>query len=60
MVGNVIEWTSSKWSDGFEANVWRGGSFNYDRGGSRSSFRSSGHPAGQGRDLGFRLARGIT
>jgi formylglycine-generating enzyme required for sulfatase activity len=60
MIGNVWEWTSSKWSKGSGSYVWRGGSFLWDRGGARSSSRFYGQPVGLGFDLGFRLAGGIT
>ena len=60
MVGNVFEWTSSEWSKGSGTYVWRGGSFVYIRRVARSSFRVVNLPVGQFRDLGFRLAGGIT
>ena len=27
LIGNVLEWTTSKWSKGSASYVWRGGSF---------------------------------
>jgi len=60
MVGNVWEWTSSEYSKGSGTYVWRGGSFIDVRRYARSSFRVFVRPDDQGRDLGFRLAGGIT
>jgi formylglycine-generating enzyme required for sulfatase activity len=61
MVGNVLEWTSSEWSEGSGAYVWRGGSFGSNRRLARSSFRSGDlRPGAQSLDLGFRVAWGIT
>jgi len=59
MVGNVLEWTSSEWSKGSERYVLRGSSFNFVRGGARSSYRDDVQPDVQNRNLGFRLAGGI-
>ena len=58
MVGNVFEWTSSKWSKGGGTYVWRGGSFNNNRRNARSSFRNYLQPLDQLQNLGFRLAGG--
>ena len=60
MVGNVFEWTSSEWSKGSGTYVWRGGSFGGDRWSARSSYRGSLRPDERDRNLGFRLAGGIT
>jgi iron(II)-dependent oxidoreductase len=60
MVGNVWEWTSSEWSKGSGSYVWRGGCFVFDRRYTRSSYRGNYQPVVQYRDLGFRLAKGIT
>lgn len=60
MIGNVFEWTSSEWSKGSGAYVWRGGSFSNDRRFARSSYRYGSRPDAQYRFLGFRLAGGIT
>ena len=60
MIGNVFEWTSSEWSKGKGAYVWRGGSFGYDRWYARSSYRGHSRPVVQVRSLGCRLAGGIT
>jgi formylglycine-generating enzyme required for sulfatase activity len=60
MVGNVWEWTSSKWSKDSGRYVWRGGSFGDDRRDARSSYRYGYQPGAQLQVLGFRLAGGIT
>jgi formylglycine-generating enzyme required for sulfatase activity len=60
MIGNVYEWTSSEWSAGSGTFVWRGGSFYDSRRDARSSYRYLNLPVGQDRDLGFRVAGGIT
>jgi formylglycine-generating enzyme required for sulfatase activity len=60
MIGNVLEWTSSEWSPGSGMYVWRGGSFFDDRRDARSSYRDGGLPVGLYRNLGFRVAGGIT
>ena len=60
LVGNVFEWTSSRWFVGSGTYVWRGGCFIYSRRDARSSFRPHSRPAGQFPYLGFRLAGGIT
>ena len=60
MVGNVLEWTSSEWSKGSGTYVWRGGSFFLNRWLARSSYRYSYQPDVRSRNLGFRVARGIT
>ena len=59
MVGNVLEWTSSEWSEGSRTYVWRGGSFDNYRRNARSSFRFYIQAVGQLDNLGFRLAGGI-
>jgi formylglycine-generating enzyme required for sulfatase activity len=59
LIGNVFEWTSSKWSTEIGAYVWRGGSFGSRRRVARSSCVSF-RPLDQCHDLGFRLAGGIT
>ena len=59
MVGNVLEWTSSEWSEGSGTYVLRGGSFFNYRWVARSSYRSYNRPDVQNRNLGFRLAGGI-
>ena len=60
MVGNVLEWTSSEWSEGSGTYVWRGGCFYNNRWNARSSYRSSYLPDVLYAILGFRLAGGIT
>jgi formylglycine-generating enzyme required for sulfatase activity len=60
LVGNVLEWTSSEWSEGSGMYVWRGGSFSDNRRNARSSFRILYPPGVRNDLLGFRLARGIT
>jgi formylglycine-generating enzyme required for sulfatase activity len=60
MIGNVFEWTSSKWSNRSGNLVWRGGSFLLNRWNARSSFRLDYQPDELNFDLGFRLAGGIT
>jgi formylglycine-generating enzyme required for sulfatase activity len=60
MIGNVFEWTSSVWSKGRGAYVWRGGAFNVNRRNARSSYRFNNLPVVQYQALGFRLAGGIT
>lgn len=59
LIGNVWEWTSSKWSKGSGTYVLRGGSFNDFRGLARSSCRNLFRPDVQCHYLGFRLAGGI-
>jgi formylglycine-generating enzyme required for sulfatase activity len=59
LVGNVFEWTASEWRKGSGTYVWRGGSFYYDRGNARSSYRNFYQPDVQYSPLGFRLAGGI-
>lgn len=60
MIGNVWEWTSSEWSKGSGAYVWRGCCYGYYRWGARSSYRGSDQADEQVQVLGFRLAAGIT
>ena len=60
MIGNVLEWTSSEWSPSGGAYVWRGGSFDNSRRVARSSCRDGNQPDGLVRNLGFRVAGGIT
>lgn len=58
MIGNVLEWTSSKSS--MDHYVWWGGCFNWGVWGVRSSYRTDLPPDVQYDFLGFRLAEGIT
>ena len=58
MVGNVWEWTASKWAEGSESYVWRGGAFGVSRRLARPSCRFY-LPDVQYEVLGFRLAGGI-
>ena len=60
LIGNVLEWTASEWSEGSGTRVWRGGSFDYDRRYARSSYRDDNQPDVLLHNLGFRLAGGIT
>jgi formylglycine-generating enzyme required for sulfatase activity len=60
LIGNVLEWTSSEWSEGSGTYVWRGGCFVDGRRSARSSYRSDYRPDGQVQVLGFRLAGRIT
>jgi len=60
LLGNVFEWTSSKYSERTKTYVWKGGSFNYSGALARSSVRTFGEPETQARFLGFRMATSIT
>ena len=53
LIGNVLEWTSSKCSASY---VWRGGSFHGSRLNARSPYRDCERPGFQAHYLGFRLA----
>src|ERR1017187_6656612 len=57
MVGNVWEWTESRWAEGSESRVLRGGSWGANRGGAACSCRHYGHPRYRSVVMGFRCAR---
>ena len=67
MHGNVWEWTSSMWREGYSEpepaedahgdRVIRGGSFFNDARNARSALRNRGAPGTRGLDLGFRVLR---
>ena len=62
MTGNVWEWCLNEYSEprniqlaGNEARVLRGGSWDYDQGDARGSYRDYNGPAVRSDDLGFRV-----
>ena len=57
MLGNVIEWTSSLWSEKGNSRVVRGGSFRGGSDGAKCSSRDYGNPSGSIRGTGCRVAR---
>jgi formylglycine-generating enzyme required for sulfatase activity len=57
MAGNVWEWTESRWAEGDERRVLRGGSWDLNRDFAACSFRVSIHPGNRDRHIGFRCAR---
>ncbi len=59
MAGNVWEWTSSPWKEGYEMRVARGGSFYFSAWDLRAAFRLYGRPGGRDDDFGFRCLREV-
>jgi len=57
MAGNVWEWTASAWSEGAEAHVLRGGSWNFNHVSAASSYRNYFNPEVRFNFIGFRCAR---
>jgi sulfatase modifying factor 1 len=60
MLGNVWEWTDSKYSEECSRRIFRGGSWYVDAQVLRSAGRGSFSPGYRGYDLGFRLVRTVS
>jgi formylglycine-generating enzyme required for sulfatase activity len=57
MAGNVWEWTSSEWGDGYDTCVLRGGSWNSTSYWLRASYRYGNDPGSGNYTGGFRFSR---
>ena len=68
MLGNVLEWTCTAYSERYDGSetkcenggsqrVVRGGSWNWELGNLSSTFRYGNDPVDRAHDLGFRLAQ---
>lgn len=55
MIGNVWEWTSSKWQQGSSLNIRRGGSWGTDRSEAFTSFRGANRARNRFGGIGFRV-----
>jgi len=57
MAGNVWEWTDSKWAEGDERTVLRGGAWYFNQGVAACAYRAGELPQYRDNGLGFRCAR---
>jgi len=57
MAGNVCEWTESRWTEGSETHVIRGGSWYSDHDNAACAYRNDSLPDNRDFNIGFRCAR---